>query len=151
MGNICRSPSAEGFFRRHLTSCGLVDQFHVDSAGTHGYHVGQGPDSRAIREAATFDVDIQALRARIVVPEDFQRFHYILAMDHDNLDLLTRQAPSGNSAQLRLMMEFARQPGPDEVPDPYYGSQGDFNYMCHLLNDATAGLLEHIRSTAPAD
>lgn len=145
MGNICRSPSAEGFFRLHLERSGLESHFHIDSAGTHGYHTGQAPDERAIREAAGFNVDIAPLRARQVVTSDFHRFHHILAMDRDNLELLARQAPVESRADLRLMMSFARQPGPDEVPDPYYGSQSDFHYMCQLLDDATRGLLEHLQ------
>ena len=150
MGNICRSPSAEGFFRRHVSQAGLTDSLSIDSAGTHGYHVGHAPDHRAIAEALKFDVDIAALRARRVDTSDFQRFDYMIAMDHDNLRLLEHVAPRNPRARLSLMMDFAGPGEPAEVPDPYYGSTADFVYMCELLEHATAGLLAHIRAEIDA-
>jgi protein-tyrosine phosphatase len=149
MGNICRSPSAEGFFRRHLERTGLAEHFVVDSAGTHSYHVGHAPDERAVREAAKFDVNIASLRARKVDIGDFSRFHHIIGMDRNNLDILTRLAPSQSQAKLSLMMQFSSQPAPAEVPDPYYGTQSDFTYMCQLLDTATRGLLEHLSVDFP--
>ena len=142
MGNICRSPSAEGFFRLHLERAGLAGRFEVDSAGTHGYHLGHPPDERAVAEVAKYGVDIAHLRARRVGEEDFSQFDHIIAMDQDNLDILERMQPLASRAALSLMLAHARQPGPREVPDPYYGAQSGFALMCELLDDATAGLLE---------
>jgi protein-tyrosine phosphatase len=142
MGNICRSPSAEGFFRWQLARAGLLETFEVDSAGTHSYHIGHPPDDRAIREAATFGVDIAGLRARKIAVQDFERFDHIIGMDRHNLGILQRLAPPAPRASLSLMMQYAPESAFDEVPDPYYGSQRDFSLMCQLLEDATAGLLE---------
>ena len=141
MGNICRSPSAEGFFRHHLQRSELADRVSVDSAGTHSYHLGNSPDHRAIQAASHFGVDLGGLRARKITTDDFRAFDRIVAMDRDNLASLERLAPMDARARLSLMMEYAQTPGPDEVPDPYYGSQQDFVYMCELLDDATRGLL----------
>lgn len=144
MGNICRSPSAEGFFRMHLERAGLAGSFQVDSAGTHGYHVGHAPDERAVLEAAKYGVDIGGLRARQVREEDFLRFDHIVVMDRHNLEVLQRMRPQHSRAALSLMMEHAREPGVHEVPDPYYGAQSGFTLMCELLDDATGGLLEKL-------
>jgi protein-tyrosine phosphatase len=151
MGNICRSPSAEGFFRAHAEQAGLLDCLRIDSAGTHGYHVGHPPDSRAIAEAAAFNIDISGLRARQVQASDFHEFDHIVAMDTDNLRILQRLLPGGAPARLSLMMAFARDLDESEVPDPYYGNQGDFTYMCQLLDAATRGLLQHIQSQPDGD
>jgi len=146
MGNICRSPSAEGMFRKHVESRGLQRVYEIDSAGTHNYHVGQAPDSRAIAEARRFGADISRLRARHVTPRDFHHFDHIVPMDHHNLELLAAMAPDGCRAQLSLMMDHA--PGSEyrEVPDPYYGTQHDFELMCQLLDQATLGLLAGLSS-----
>jgi protein-tyrosine phosphatase len=144
MGNICRSPTAEGYFRHHLARTGLGDQFIVDSAGTHGYHVGNPPDPRAQETAAGRGVDLSALRARQVAAEDFRDFDLIIAMDRDNLRRL-RELDPGDGAELALMLKYS--PGsetPAEVPDPYYGGQAGFEHMCDLLDEATRGLLDHI-------
>lgn len=150
MGNICRSPSAEGFFRHHVRAAGLLDAFTIDSAGTHGYHVGSPPDHRAIEEAAVHGIDIAGLRARQVDAADFHRFDLIVGMDRGNLSLLRRMAPPGAPARLSLMMEHAPEAGAVEVPDPYYGSQADFAYMCQLLDDATLALLNVLRGPREA-
>lgn len=144
MGNICRSPSAEGFFRKHVEARGLGNRFTIDSAGTHSYHVGQAPDHRAIAEARRFGVDISGLRARHVNPQDFQRFDHIIPMDHHNLGILESMQPAGGRARLSLMMAYASGSEYQEVPDPYYGTQGDFELMCRLLEQATQGLLSSL-------
>ncbi len=148
MGNICRSPSAEGFFQQHVMRAGLEDTILVDSAGTHGYHIGSPPDPRAVAEAQRHGIHIGTLRARKVTDQDFSRFQHIVAMDHNNLKLLQDAQNPGTPAQLSLMMSFSERKTPREVPDPYYGSQEDFNYMCHLLHEATLGLLEHLQPGA---
>lgn len=144
MGNICRSPAAEGFFRHHLARSNLAERVQTDSAGTHGYHLGCAPDERAILEAAGFGVDISGLRARQIQAEDFERFDLVLAMDRANLDGMRRVAQAAPRAQLRLMMEFDPDSGFDEVPDPYYGEQADFRLMCELLDRATQKLVQHL-------
>jgi protein-tyrosine phosphatase len=141
MGNICRSPSAEGFLRQRLSESDLGPHVGTDSAATHSYHIGRPPDSRAISEAEQFGVDISDLRARKIVPDDFRRFDLIISMDHHNEVLVRSMEPVDSNASCRLMMEYAPEPGLPEVPDPYYGSQSDFTYMCELLDQATRGLL----------
>jgi protein-tyrosine phosphatase len=151
MGNICRSPSAEGFFARALKDSPYAEHVSIDSAGTHGYHVGQAPDSRATETARGFGVDISGLRARKVNADDFDRFDLIVAMDHDNLADLRAVQPAGSRARLVAMMDYhpARRPG--EVPDPYYGGMPGFSYMCELLDAATRGLLVELEGLLAGD
>ena len=144
MGNICRSPSAEGFFTHALQDSEQKDLVSCDSAGTHSYHVGQAPDSRAIDAALDFGVDIARLRARRVSVSDFHDYDLIIAMDHSNLADLQAIQPSGSKASLKMMMSYHPQGDPDEFPDPYYGGLHGFTYMCELLKLATAGLLEEV-------
>lgn len=144
MGNICRSPTAEGFFRHHLARSSLAGQVTTDSAGTHGYHLGCTPDPRAISAAAAFGVDISGLRARQLEARDFEAFDLLLAMDHVNLEEIARIRPAGATAHLRLMMDFFPAAGIEVVPDPYYGHQGEFELMCKLLNGATRNLVGHL-------
>jgi protein-tyrosine phosphatase len=146
MGNICRSPSAEGFFCHHLKNSSISAEVSTDSVGTHSYHIGHAPDSRAIKEAELFGVDISGLRARKISIEDFEHFDLILAMDRHNLSLIEQLKPSHSRAKLALMMEYAPTEGREEVPDPYYGSQADFTLMCNLLDLATRNLLHRLES-----
>jgi len=146
MGNICRSPSAEGFFSHHLAGSGIRDRVGTDSAGTHSYHLGYPPDSRAIAEAGRFGVDISSLRARKINNGDFERFDLILGMDDHNLSIIDAMRDEGARAQTGLMMDYAPTAGFEEVPDPYYGSQKDFTLMCELLDDATKNLLVHLEA-----
>ncbi|MDH4018274.1 MAG: low molecular weight phosphotyrosine protein phosphatase [Xanthomonadales bacterium] len=144
MGNICRSPSAEGFFIRALQDSKIRGQVSTDSAGTHSYHVGHPPDSRAVSTALDFDVDISQLRARKVDASDFNRYDLIIAMDRSNFEDLQRIQPAGSKADLQMMMQYHPEARPDEVPDPYYGGMDGFTYMCKLLESATRGLLNDI-------
>jgi len=144
MGNICRSPSAEGFFCNALQTSKYGKQVSTDSAGTHGYHVGHPPDSRAIETALNFGVDISGLRARKVSVSDFDAFDMIIAMDHDNFERLQQIRPEGSKADLKLMMQYHPEAQPEEVPDPYYGGLSGFTYMCKLLDSATRGLLKDV-------
>lgn len=141
MGNICRSPSAEGFLANALEQSDIRDRVAVDSAGTHGYHTGEAPDSRAVATALGFGVDISHLRARKVKVSDFERFDLIIAMDHNNFGDLQRIRPAGSKADLKMMMQYHPDARPEEVPDPYYGGMNGFTYMCELLQSATRGLL----------
>lgn len=147
MGNICRSPSAEGFFVHHLGGSGLANRVETDSAGTHSYHIGYSPDPRAISEARSFGVDISQLKARKIRLEDFQEFDLILGMDHHNLELIRQMCPDDAHAEIGLMMEYAPDQGFEEVPDPYYGGQQDFRLMCELLDKATSKLLSRLETT----
>jgi protein-tyrosine phosphatase len=146
MGNICRSPTAEGVLRQRLAKAGLADRVRVDSAGTHGYHVGDPPDPRAQQHARRRGVEIGAQRARQVEPSDFDRFQLILAMDQDNVANLARIRETGPANEPQLLMRFARAPGsPDGVPDPYYGGPEGFDRVLDLIEDACDGLIDHLR------
>ena len=144
MGNICRSPTAEGVFRHYVAEAGLADLFDIDSAGTHAYHVGEPPDKRAQQAAERRGFSLADIRARRVAPEDFERFHHIIAMDQDNLVLLQEQADAAQRAKIRLFLEYTA--GPEtEVPDPYYGGATGFERVLDLVEDASRGLLEALR------
>jgi protein-tyrosine phosphatase len=146
-GNICRSPTAEGVFMKKIADARLAGRILVDSAGTHGYHIGEPPDSRTQEAARARGYDLSALRARRVERGDFERFDLVLAMDHDNRALLARLCPPSAAHKLKLMMEYARSYTLPEVPDPYYGGPEDFETVLEMLEDATEGLLDVIRST----
>ena len=145
LGNICRSPLAEGVFRHVLDEEGLSDRFRVDSAGTGGWHVGESPDHRAMRSAATHGVTLSG-HARQVQPEDFTRFDYILAMDQSNLSHLERYRDGvGGEAALYLLREFDPEGGPGaEVPDPYYGGPEGFEHVYEMVDRSCRSLLDHI-------
>lgn len=154
MGNICRSPTAEGVLRARLQRAGLAGQVWVDSAGTQGYHAGEAPDPRAVRHAAQRGYDIAGLRARPVQPDDFARFPWILAMDEANLAWLLKRAPAGHAGRVELLMSHAqRHRGITEVPDPYYGAAAGFDRVLDLVEDACDGLLPQLRAalSAPSD
>lgn len=144
MGNICRSPTAEGIFRAHVRAAGLSQAIATDSAGTHGYHVGEPPDRRAIEAAARRGVDITDLRARRVQVEDFKRFNLVLAMDRENLTQLNRLCPGDAVERPRLFMDFAPQIEARDVPDPYYGGADGFEHVLDLVETASRGLLDHL-------
>ncbi|WP_291006860.1 low molecular weight protein-tyrosine-phosphatase [Ferrovibrio sp.] len=149
-GNICRSPTAEGVLRHHLQAQGLADRVAVDSAGTHGYHIGDPPDPRTIRTALQYGVDLRPLRARQVEAADFERFDLLLAMDDGHyraLQKLQLQNPSGqrNTGNIRYYLDFAAKAGLRELPDPYYGGNDGFERVFRLCEAATEGLLAHIR------
>lgn len=146
MGNICRSPSAEGVFRHVLSTHAPDLQIEIDSAGTHDYHVGSPPDRRSIAAARRRGVDLSELRARMVAAEDFERFDLILAMDEENLQELRRRAPTTRHERIRLMMEFAPHASSRFVPDPYYGGAQGFEEVLDLLEEAAQGLLAELRT-----
>ncbi len=145
MGNICRSPTAQGVFRKLLETEGLGTVIGTDSAGTHAYHAGNPPDQRAQETALRRGIDLSDLRARVVTPEDFSKFDYVLAMDRDNFEDLSAICPHGAEPKLRLFMEFAPQLRMWEVPDPYYGAAGGFERVFDLVGAASAGLLADIK------
>lgn len=145
MGNICRSPMAEGVFKRFVAQAGLQDLIASDSAGTHHYHIGEPPDPRAQRAASRRGYDLSALRGRQVNRSDFGEFDYLLAMDETNLVTLERLCPSQHAHKLKLLMEFSTSPALREVPDPYYGEEPSFERVLDLVEQAAQGLLDHLR------
>jgi protein-tyrosine phosphatase len=137
MGNICRSPTAEGVLRAKLRQAGLQRRVWVDSAGTHGsYHEAEPPDARAIRHAAQRGYDIAGLRARAVHATDFERFRWMLAMDQSNLRWLRQNAPRQGTPRIELLLGGVSGLGIDEVPDPYYGPADGFERVLDLVEQA---------------
>lgn len=147
MGNICRSPTAHGFFRKLVEESGLSQSILIESAGTHGfYHRDEPPDPRAQQAALKQQVDISDLRARQVVPEDFNNFDYVLAMDKENYHNLAAICPSTKKHKLKMFLAFAPQLTVEEVPDPYYTEgEAGFEYVFKLVEAASRGLLADIR------
>jgi len=145
MGNICRSPTAEGVFRHMVQAAGLQDQIVIDSAGTHDYHIGAPPDGRAQAAAAARGYDLAELRARQVADEDFLEFDYILAMDEDNLSVLRSLAPVEHRGKVRLFLSFSSVRKGKEVPDPYYKGPGGFALVLDMVEEGAAGLLADIK------
>ena len=144
MGNICRSPTAEGVFRHFVSEAGLAAYIDTDSAGTHAYHVGELPDRRARSAAERRGVSLDEIRARRVRSEDFERFDYVIAMDRDNLAMLIDQSEPEHHEKIRLFLEFT-DGHEDEVPDPYYGGAAGFERVLDMVEDASKGLLEVLR------
>jgi protein-tyrosine phosphatase len=141
MGNICRSPTAEGVFRHYAEQAGMLERLFIDSAGTHAYHVGEPADRRARAAAERRGMSLDGIRARRVALEDFAHFDYIIAMDEDNLARLRDESPEEHHHKLRLFLEFTH--GPErEVPDPYYGGAAGFERVLDLVEAASRGLLE---------
>jgi len=150
LGNICRSPTAEGVFRHHANNAGIKDGFthdmFIDSAGTAGFHLAAPPDKRAQRTALKFGVDIGDLQARKLAPEDYADFDYLLAMDSDNLNIMQRNCPENHRHKLHLFMSFTQtSPGISEVPDPYCGEIDGFDIAYDFIDRAAQGLLKHIQ------
>ncbi len=145
MGNICRSPTAEGVFRDLVKRAGLDDRVvRIDSAGTHSYHIGKSPDTRASAAASRRGYDLSALRGRQVNSQDFLVFDYILAMDEDNLANLKRICPAGHEHKVHLFLEYSRNFSEREVPDPYYGGAQGFEHVLDMVEDASRGLLDKL-------
>ncbi len=143
MGNICRSPTAEGVFRKILEDSALAEGIMIDSAGTHAYHIDQPPDHRAQQAAARRGIDISALRGRRATAEDIEEFDYVLAMDRENYHNLTRL--KGERENIRLFLDYSENFEDDEVPDPYYGGPNGFERVLDMIEDACRGLLADIR------
>ena len=144
MGNICRSPTAEGVFRQVVKDASLSDQINTDSAGTHAYHIGSQPDHRAQSAALNRGIDLSSIRGRKVDNRDFEKFDYILAMDNSNHTDLQVVA-NGSDDNLHMFLKFAKNFSESDVPDPYYGGDQGFEHVLDLIEDASRGLLAHIR------
>lgn len=145
LGNICRSPTAEGVFQKLVEDAGLSKRVETDSAGTANWHQGRAPDPRTIAAAKKRDIDLSKLRARAVKSSDFAEFDYVLAMDEDNLTELQSLKPAGFDGHLGLFLAFGSQRTYSEVPDPYHGGSDGFELVLDLIEDAAAGLLESIQ------
>jgi protein-tyrosine phosphatase len=145
MGNICRSPTAEGVFRHMVLQAGLSDRVRIDSAGTHNYHPGSPPDERSTAHALRRGYDLSAQRARKVRDLDFEEFDLILAMDWDNLALLEDDCPPAHARKVKRFMEYAPHLTHSVVPDPYLGGPAGFEEVLDLVEQAAKGLLEHVK------
>jgi len=146
MGNICRSPTVEGVFRAIVAQEFPDRVIHIDSAGTHAYHVGQPPDPRAQRAALRRGIDLSELRARRIAEADFSNFDLVLAMDPLNVTVMHEVCPPELHTRIRLLMEFAPAIGREDVPDPYYGGSNGFEYVLDLAEEASAGLIAHLKT-----
>jgi protein-tyrosine phosphatase len=145
LGNICRSPSADGIFQKLVSDAGLTKRIQVDSAGTANWHQGRAPDPRTVAAAAKRGFDLSVLRARAVNRSDFNEFDYILAMDEQNLADLRSLKPADYTGHLGLFLSFGSQQTHREVPDPYHGGSEGFELVLDLVEDAAAGLLKSIQ------
>ncbi len=146
LGNICRSPTAEGVFRLMVQAGGLQNHIEVDSAGTGHWHIGNPPDPRAIEAAAQRGVAIDNLQARQISKQDMEYYDYIIGMDKDNIRSLQRIAKPSQRSKIHLFLAFAPEVGEREVPDPYYGNEDGFPHALALIEQASVGLLAHIES-----
>jgi protein-tyrosine phosphatase len=145
MGNICRSPTAEGVFRKLVEETGYADHIEIDSAGTHAYHVGAPPDARAQDAARRRGIDLSRLRGRQATSQDMVRFDYVLAMDPENAAHLLALSPPAHAHKIKLFLEYASRSTERTVPDPYYGGVSGFDRVLDLIEDAAEGLLADIR------
>ncbi|BCX81113.1 protein-tyrosine phosphatase [Methylomarinovum caldicuralii] len=145
MGNICRSPMAEGVFQKLLEREELADQVMIDSAGTHAYHLGKAPDERAIRAARERGIDISHLRARQVEPGDFEEFDLVLVMDEQNYDTLLFTSARKYQHKLGYLLDYAPHLKTRNLPDPYYGTEPGFDRVLDMIEDACEGLLAHLQ------
>lgn len=147
MGNICRSPTAEGVFTKLITEQDLAHHFVIDSAGTHAYHIGNPPDLRSQKAAKERGIELAHLRARKVDRDDFEKFDYVLAMDDDNYSILISACPEHHQYKIQYFLEYAPHLGTREVPDPYYGGKYGFERVLDMVEDASVGLLEALQKT----
>ena len=146
MGNICRSPTAQGVFEQLIAAEGLAHAIAADSAGTAAYHIGHPPDGRTAAAAAKRGVDLTNYRARQVGADDFHAFDLVLAMDRDNFGAMGRILPAERRERLRMFLEFAPSLGIHDVPDPYYGGADGFERVLDMIEAGSRGVLSHIRS-----
>ena len=144
MGNICRSPTAQGVFQALVDQHGLGDRIRVDSAGTHSYHIGHAPDLRSQAMARSRGVELSKLRSRQFEAADFAEFDFVIAMDQSNYNNLESLKWNDSRARLSLMLEFSDRYNEIEVPDPYYGDDG-FDLVFDMISDASTGLLKTIK------
>jgi len=145
MGNICRSPTAQGTFEKVVKEANLEKKIFIDSAGTHAYHIGEQPDLRSQAAAKNRGIDLSKQRARKVSLKDFEEFDYILPMDQDNYSSLKLICPDEHLSKIKLFLAYAPESKFREVPDPYYGGEKGFELVLDLIEEASQGLLATIR------
>ena len=142
MGNICRSPTAEGSFRSIVSKQELSDFFEIDSAGTHSYHIGDPPDSRSQKTARKYGVELSNQRARQVHESDFYYYDYIIAMDTDNIDILKSICPTDSQSEIKLLLDYLTDASFQSVPDPYF--EGKFDEVFEMVYAACTSFLENL-------
>lgn len=147
MGNICRSPSAEGVFNKLIIDQQLQEQFSIDSAGTHAYHTGESPDLRSQKAAEERQVDLRKIRARKVIMGDFEDFDYLLAMDSSNHSDMIQACPEEHQHKIKLFLDYAPHLKTNEVPDPYYGGTYGFETVLDLIEEASTGFLAQLKES----
>ncbi len=147
MGNICRSPTAEGVFVKLIKERALESSFRVDSAGTHAYHEGEVPDSRSQQAALLRDIKLAHIRARKVVMGDFEDFDFLMAMDEDNYAVLMKACPEQYKTKIHYFLDYAPHLGVREVPDPYYGGGYGFERVLDLVEEASLGFLDSLKAS----
>jgi protein-tyrosine phosphatase len=144
MGNICRSPTAEGVFAKLIDERGLSKNFKIDSAGTHAYHISEPPDRRAQQAALNRKIKLKHLRARKVKDNDYDHFDYLLVMDHDNYRNMMHNCPEEHVAKVQYFLEYAPHLNTQNVPDPYYGGKHGFEQVLDMVEAASEGFLSHL-------
>ena len=142
MGNICRSPTAEGSFRSIVSKQNLSDRFEIDSAGTHAYHIGNPPDSRSQQTAREYGIDLSNQRARKVHESDFYYYDHIIAMDKDNIEILKSICPTDSQSQIKLLLDYLPNTGLQSVPDPYF--EGKFDEVFEMIYEACTSFLKSL-------
>lgn len=146
MGNICRSPTAEGVFTKLVNDLSLSGHFQIDSAGTHDYHIGKAPDERAQHAARGRGIEIKNLRARQIHSSDFDYFDQILVMDEENHANVMAICPREYRDKVKYFLSYANNFAETEVPDPYFGGKLGFERVLDMVEDASAGLLESLKT-----
>lgn len=147
LGNICRSPTAEGVFTKLVKEHRLDAQFVIDSAGTHAYHIGKEPDLRSQAAALERGVDLSGLRGRQVINGDFEDFDFLLAMDDENYAILIKACPEHYQNKIKYFLDYAPHLNERQVPDPYYGGQYGFERVLDMIEAASAGFLNALRES----
>ncbi|NND65534.1 MAG: low molecular weight phosphotyrosine protein phosphatase [Gammaproteobacteria bacterium] len=146
MGNICRSPTAEAVMQRRLAESDIAHRVIIDSAATHGYHLGAAPDQRSQEYASKRGYDLSSLRARAVQATDFTEYDWLLVMDHENRRDLQAECPPSELQKIKLLLDFANNADTDEVPDPYYGGQQGFERVLDLIEESIEGLIHYLKT-----
>ena len=146
MGNICRSPTAEGSFRSIVSKQGLSESFEIDSAGTHAYHIGNPPDKRSQQTARKYGVELSNQRARQIHESDFYYYDYIIAMDTDNIDILKSICPTDSQSEIKLLLDYLADASFQSVPDPYF--EGKFEEVFEMVYAACTSFLENLEKKA---
>ena len=147
MGNICRSPTAEGVFSALIKSKQLDQQFIIDSAGTHAYHIDEAPDLRSQKAAKERKIDLSYIRGRKVIFGDYEDFDYLLVMDSENYAIMMKNCPEQYQHKIKYFLDYAPHLNTQDVPDPYYGGEYGFERVLDMIEDASTGFLNSLNIT----